>query len=405
MAIVSGEPKLRTGSGRIDRGLQPGDLAPAAPSGGYAGRAYVLHRRAIPRGHRGLHPGGQLDPQLSTAYAARAFVRMSRGDLDRAIEDFTKALAINREDGMAYHGRGVARATGDLPGAVADYTEAIRIDPTSSRRRGTTAASCAPGSTISTAPSRTSPRRCNSTTATRRPIPIAGATYEKRGDWAPGHGRLPDGARSGVAHLESALAGPDAAGPCAGRGKGPLGQCGPRASPNPSEWPPLRPRFKGWDLRGKEAAARLVYGIFLLLLTVGLLADIGKNDVKRLLQAGIGEQTIVEFIRKNAPADPLTVDDITEPRNAGATDAVINAMLGVSRASDALDAGRPTVSRTTRTPTTRRWWRGMAMRRRPILTPIVLSLLLLSILSYYRPYRYYPYNLQLLLSEVSVLLL
>jgi hypothetical protein len=77
----------------------------------------------------------------------------------------------------------------------------------------------------------------------------------------------------------------------------------------------------------------LLIGLFSSVLTVGVLADIGKNDVKRLLQAGIGEQTIVEFIRKNAPAEPLAVDDITELRNAGATDAVINAMLGASRSS------------------------------------------------------------------------
>jgi hypothetical protein len=80
----------------------------------------------------------------------------------------------------------------------------------------------------------------------------------------------------------------------------------------------------------------LLVGFLSSILTVGLLADVGKDDVKRLLQAGIAEQTIVEFIRKNAPAEPLTVDDITELRSAGAGDAVINAMLEVSRTSDAL---------------------------------------------------------------------
>ena len=72
------------------------------------------------------------------------------------------------------------------------------------------------------------------------------------------------------------------------------------------------------------------YRAFLLLLTVGLLADIGKNDVN----APSGGDRRADDRRihpQAAPADPLTVDDITELRKARATDAVINAMLGVSR--------------------------------------------------------------------------
>ncbi|RPH46098.1 MAG: hypothetical protein EHM91_07265 [Planctomycetota bacterium] len=124
----------------------------------------------------------------------------------------------------------------------------------------------------------------------------------------------------------------------------------------------------------------LLIGLFSSVLTVGLLADIGKNDVKRLLQAGIGEQTIVEFIRKNAPADPLTVDDITELRNAGATDAVINAMLEVSRASDAVTRssyGQPDNSYSNGTTVVE----GYAYP-----APSYSSY------SYYYPYSYYPYS-------------
>lgn len=134
----------------------------------------------------------------------------------------------------------------------------------------------------------------------------------------------------------------------------------------------------------------LLAGFLSSILTVGLLADIGKEDVKRLVQAGIGEQTIVEFIRKNAPATPLSVEDITELRNAGASDAVITAMLEASRASDALTRssyGQPDYSYSggmtegyaypTYYPS---YSYSYYYNPYPYYYPY-----------YYRPYRYYPY--------------
>lgn len=76
--------------------------------------------------------------------------------------------------------------------------------------------------------------------------------------------------------------------------------------------------------------------LFGLLATVGILPDVDKNDIRKLLAAGISEPTIVEFIRKNAPAEPLSIDDITELKKAGAGDAVLSAMLEASRTSDAV---------------------------------------------------------------------
>lgn len=101
-----------------------------------------------------------------------------------------------------------------------------------------------------------------------------------------------------------------------------------------------------------------------LLATVGILPDVDKNDIRKLLAAGISETTIVEFIQKNGPAEPLSIDDITELKKAGAGDAVLNAMLQASRTSDA-------VTRTQDRPPT-----------------VVYSY---PSSSYY-PYSYYPYS-------------
>lgn len=67
------------------------------------------------------------------AYFARGEARLRKGDLDRAIEDFSKGIEI--EPGMpeAYGGRGVARQlNGDLDGAISDFGKAIAIDPRNS---------------------------------------------------------------------------------------------------------------------------------------------------------------------------------------------------------------------------------------------------------------------------------
>ena len=62
-------------------------------------------------------------------------------------------------------------------------------------------------------------------------------------------------------------------------------------------------------------------------------AVVTKDDVRKLLVAGISEETILHFIHRNAPSAPLSPEDITELKNAGAGDKVLNAMLEASKAS------------------------------------------------------------------------
>src|ERR1700751_1239803 len=64
------------------------------------------------------------------AYYIRAGAYKTKGDDDRAAEDYTKAIEVNARYADAYTGRGIIyQIKGDNGGAIADYTKAIEIDP------------------------------------------------------------------------------------------------------------------------------------------------------------------------------------------------------------------------------------------------------------------------------------
>jgi tetratricopeptide (TPR) repeat protein len=69
-------------------------------------------------------------PQDALAYYNRGVARHEQGDLDAAIQDYTKAIALNPQHTWAYNNRGVARSDqGDLDAAIEDYTTAIKLNP------------------------------------------------------------------------------------------------------------------------------------------------------------------------------------------------------------------------------------------------------------------------------------
>ena len=67
---------------------------------------------------------------LAIAYGRRGNAFHDKGEYDRAIADYTKAIEIDQKGLVAYNNRGIAyRAKGDNDSAIADYTRAIAIDP------------------------------------------------------------------------------------------------------------------------------------------------------------------------------------------------------------------------------------------------------------------------------------
>ena len=71
-----------------------------------------------------------IDPKLAQAYNNRGVVYKKKGEVDRAIADYTKAIALNPNLAGAYYNRGYAYTKkGKVDRAIADYTKAIALDP------------------------------------------------------------------------------------------------------------------------------------------------------------------------------------------------------------------------------------------------------------------------------------
>jgi tetratricopeptide (TPR) repeat protein len=71
-------------------------------------------------------------PRTSKDFIKRAATRYLKGDLDGAIEDYSRALETEPRAAEVYVKRGGARrAKGDLNGAIDDFNQAYDIDPLS----------------------------------------------------------------------------------------------------------------------------------------------------------------------------------------------------------------------------------------------------------------------------------
>src|SRR4030095_679139 len=67
-----------------------------------------------------------LEPRLADAYNNRANIKLQKGDLDGAIGDYSKAIELKPRSVETYFNRGVVRLQkGDNDGAIADFTSSI----------------------------------------------------------------------------------------------------------------------------------------------------------------------------------------------------------------------------------------------------------------------------------------
>src|SRR5580704_15845876 len=111
VVALAGLPTVAAADDGYTCAKQSGDLAIAACS------------RAIASGEfRG--------EELAKIYANRGTEYKNKGDLDRAIADYSEAIRLDPEHVKAYNNRGITwAAKGELDRAIADYSEAIRLDP------------------------------------------------------------------------------------------------------------------------------------------------------------------------------------------------------------------------------------------------------------------------------------
>jgi tetratricopeptide (TPR) repeat protein len=73
----------------------------------------------------------EIDPRFAVAYYNRGLAWGKKGDYDRAIAEYTKAIELDPEHADAYNNRGIAWVKkGEYDKAITDWTKAIELDPT-----------------------------------------------------------------------------------------------------------------------------------------------------------------------------------------------------------------------------------------------------------------------------------
>ena len=70
--------------------------------------------------------------KLGNAHNQRGLAHAGKGDYDRAIDDYSRAIYLNAGNAWPYNNRGLAHAhKGAYDQAIADYTKAIELEPES----------------------------------------------------------------------------------------------------------------------------------------------------------------------------------------------------------------------------------------------------------------------------------
>jgi tetratricopeptide (TPR) repeat protein len=106
--------------------LTTGNLSTIYNNRGTAYSSKGDHDRAI----QDFNEAIRLNPNFERAYCHRGNAYTVKEEYDRAIQDFNEAIQLNPNAETAYYGRGYAyKEKGDYDRAIQDFNEAIRLDP------------------------------------------------------------------------------------------------------------------------------------------------------------------------------------------------------------------------------------------------------------------------------------
>ncbi|HVE38706.1 MAG TPA: hypothetical protein VNM14_02380 [Planctomycetota bacterium] len=73
--------------------------------------------------------------------------------------------------------------------------------------------------------------------------------------------------------------------------------------------------------------------LVLLATPLTLLAQVSKEEVRRLLDAHVSEQTIISYVQRNGPMEVLSVEDLGDLKGAGASDSLLQALIQAQTSS------------------------------------------------------------------------
>ena len=67
--------------------------------------------------------------------------------------------------------------------------------------------------------------------------------------------------------------------------------------------------------------------LVLLASPLPLLAEVTREEVRRLLDAHVSETTIMAYVQRNGPMEAMSVEDLGELKGAGASDNLLKALI------------------------------------------------------------------------------
>ena len=129
-----------TGTPDIAWEIQIGGCTAAIVSGRYAGKnlSWTYNNRGNAYSSKGQHERAiedyneaiKLDPGNANAFTGRGIAHKNKGELDRAMEDYNQAIKLDPNHANAFSGRGnVLYLKRDYGRALEDYNQAIKLNP------------------------------------------------------------------------------------------------------------------------------------------------------------------------------------------------------------------------------------------------------------------------------------